>query len=810
VPTAHSLDFNPEFLRAIQLLEGRQSVFLTGKAGTGKSTLLKHFLDTTTRAALVVAPTGVAALNVNGQTIHRLFSFPSTVTPEFAMSADYFPRSNREAIKKVDVLVVDEVSMVRADLLDAMEIALKRFGPKPGEPFGGVQMVFVGDPYQLPPVTLEAESYYFRTRYSTPYFFSADAFKALDYEIIQLEKVYRQSDSEFVNLLNAIRTGEAKPDVYARLNQNYKPEFIPNQNEFWVTLTTTNAMADSENGRRLETLETPMHTVAANVWGEISPSDFPTQEKLSFRIGAQVMLVNNDGRGLWVNGSIGIITDIDNSRERPSVEVLLRDTGETVWVESHTWEITRPRVDEGRIVHDVVGSFEQLPFKLAWAVTIHKSQGKTLDRVIVSLGRGTFSDGQLYVALSRCTSLDGLVLKSEVKPHHVKVEREVTRFLARASSSQTLVEAEGLAFLGIITTGYTRFDRILELGLVVERPNEVVEYYSSLINPLRDVGSSEDHGISASDVSTAPTFMEAWPFFARRMDGCAIVCHGRPMIQTMIEREASSSDHQLDLGLGFDTSDSSEPSLRRAMERIGFELSAIPSALDIAIGTAELFRSSPQDVESSSPFTNDHTGARIGRVQSRDHLVAHWAHGRHPLSIEYSDYLSMILSFHLEDVAVTDALESFSNRLSIDTTTRRDVNEWAIEQLAAAAVRDGSTSSEERLRIEQAARILGLNAPLMPETGSTPISEFLFEGAKVCFTGSATDAKGKSLDRGELESIAKALGLTPVATVTIKGCDAVIAADASSMSGKAKKARDLGKPVFSVADFMTWSIGEFN
>lgn len=461
------LDFNEEFQRAIALLESGESVFITGKAGTGKSTLLRHFLDTTDRRAVVVAPTGVAALNVGGQTIHRLFSFPSTVTAEFPTTGDYFPRRNHRVLKGLETLVIDEVSMVRADLLDAVDAALRRFGPIPGQPFGGVQMVFVGDPYQLPPVVSESEEAHFRSRYSTPFFFSADAFKNLDYELVELHKVYRQHDDAFIALLNAVRTGDADQSVFDQINERYQPDFEPPDDEFWVTLTTTNGMADAVNEKRLNALVTPLLTHHAELWGEIEDADKAVPDVLHYKVGAQVMLVSNDSADRWVNGSMGVIAASAVVNGETVVTVDLLD-GERVEVGPHEWELTRPVITDGRLTYDVVGRYRQLPFKPAWAVTIHKSQGKTLERAVVALGRGTFADGQLYVALSRCTSLPGLVLKSVVKRHHVKVEREVTRFLARSRGETR--DADGHAFIGVHATGVTRTDRIIEIGIVVVRP----------------------------------------------------------------------------------------------------------------------------------------------------------------------------------------------------------------------------------------------------------------------------------------------------------------------------------------------------
>lgn len=617
-----SIEINPEFQRAIDLLDAGVSVFITGKAGTGKSTLLRHYLNKTDRATLVSAPTGLAALNVGGETLHRIFGFPVTVTPEWAASDGYRPGGGRASVlKSLQTLVVDEVSMVRADLLDSIDMALRRFGPIKGDPFGGVQMIFVGDPYQLPPVVTEGEEQYFRTYYPTPFFFSADALRDFNFEIVELQKVYRQRDDTFIALLNAVRTGDADQSVFDALNTRYLPEFEPEDDEFWVTLTTTNKMADAVNRKGLDALPTEMLIHHARISGDLEESQKPVSEVLEYKVGAQIMLVNNDSADQWVNGSMGVITGAEDAGSVVFVTVL--DTGEEVEVVPHTWELKRPVVVGGKLSYENVGTFEQLPFKLAWAVTIHKCQGQTLDRAIVSLGRGTFADGQLYVALSRCTSMNGLVLRSEVRSHHVKVEREVTRFLARHCGDQAT--ANGWAFIGAHTTGVTRFDRVIEIGIIVQRPDGEIYEYSTVVNPMRDIGrSSEEYGISATDVEMAPTFAEAWPWLARRIEGCAVVAHNLPLLQTMMEREAEVAldGARIDLGLGVDTAQFVRGELGEAAAAVGYQLPAKPHALDLARATRTLFAGLP--VEELPPVAGYWPSGEVrqsGRIQSRDVLA---------------------------------------------------------------------------------------------------------------------------------------------------------------------------------------------
>lgn len=804
--SGQELDFTDEFQQAMDELGRGTSLFVTGKAGTGKSTLLRYFLDSTHRRTAVVAPTGVAALNVGGQTIHRLFSFPASMPHGHVQSPDYFPRYSLDVLRSLEVLVVDEVSMVRADLLDAMDGALRRFGPAPGQPFGGVQMVFVGDPYQLPPVVEgDDEQQYFRSRYATPFFFSADAFRDLDYQVVELTRVFRQSDSDFVELLNAVRTGDAAQSEFDRLNACFDPGFEPPDDEFWITLTTTNRMADEANRSRLDRLDSPLLTHRAQVEGDVREQDKPTAEQLEYKVGAQVMMLTNDPVGRWVNGSMGVVVAVRDGDGEPLVGVHLLEAGElhgrTVWVSPFTWEVTRPQLVGGRLTREVVGRFTQLPFRLAWAVTIHKSQGKTLDRVVVSLGRGTFADGQLYVALSRCRSLDGLVLKSQVKGHHVKVEREVTRFLARHRSGGE--QADGRAFVGVLSTGMGALDRLLEVAVVIERDGEVEEY-STLLNPLRDIGEAAGRfGITAGDLSMAPTLDEAWPVFARRMEGCLVVSHGLPLVQTMVERELAAAGMRVDLGLGVDTQELLKAELEDAAAAAGLVLTDASGALARARATAAVYGRADGPHPVTSPYRPGEEVRRFGRTQSRDAVAALPATGGDP-ELAYADHVVHTVGL---DAPVEDCRRRLAERaaalgLSPEQVSR--LHSEALSSAVVAAARDGVTSEQERGHLVRAAAVLGLPEPVFNNGPSEAIADALGPGVRVCFTGTAYDADGGGLERSDLEAMANAAGLVTVDSLTKKGCDVLIAADASSMSGKAKNARKWGKPVHSVAEFLDW------
>jgi ATP-dependent DNA helicase PIF1 len=427
------IEINDQFGRALDLMEGSGAhVFITGKAGTGKSTLLGHFRSVTKKKVAILAPTGVAALNVEGQTIHSFCGFKPDVTLDKIKTL----RGERgELFRNLDTVVIDEISMVRADLLDCVEKFLRLNGRRPKEWFGGIQMVFIGDLYQLPPVVTSREKEIFSGRYETPYFFSAKIFNeaSFDMEFVELEKIYRQTDKDFIRILNAVRNGSVSEDDFEQLNSKFDPDFVPPDEEFYIYLTSTNDLAYRRNAERLDRLPGEAFTCRGCLEGDFERSSLPTDETLDLKPGAQIMMVNNDRRGRWVNGSIGKVAGFvkrDESDDRIAVE--LKD-GPLVEVEPCVWELFRYAYDKEtkKLTTEPTGSFTQYPVKLAWAVTIHKSQGKTFDRVIIDLGRGTFAHGQLYVALSRCASFDGLALRTEIRRAHIRLDFRVIRFLTR-------------------------------------------------------------------------------------------------------------------------------------------------------------------------------------------------------------------------------------------------------------------------------------------------------------------------------------------------------------------------------------------
>jgi len=425
-----TIEFNQEFRRALDLMERtNRNVFITGRAGTGKSTLLTYFQQHTAKQPVILAPTGVAAVNVGGQTIHSFFGFKPDVTPSSIRRK--LKDEKKNLYRKLTTIVIDEISMVRADLLDCVDRFLRLNGPDASLPFGGVQMIFIGDLYQLPPVVSGHEREIFRTHYMTPYFFGARVFDELNMEFIELEKVYRQTDGEFIRLLNAIRNRTVTEDDLELINQRYDPTFVPPPRNYYIQLTSTNELADRINQEQLVRLRGKVWSSRGLIEGNFGNEYLPTAVELKLKKGAQIMLLNNDAYGRWINGTVGRVTGFDRDEEGRGIVLARLETGEKVEIEPYTWEIYRFFLKNGELASEVVGSFTQYPVRLAFAVTIHKSQGKTFEKVVIDVGKGTFAHGQIYVALSRCTSLKGIVLKQPVRKSHILMDWQVVKFLTR-------------------------------------------------------------------------------------------------------------------------------------------------------------------------------------------------------------------------------------------------------------------------------------------------------------------------------------------------------------------------------------------
>ncbi len=407
-----------EYGAALDFVRNEQGhLFITGRAGTGKSTLLKALSRLVVDEHIVLAPTGLAAVNVGGQTIHSFFGFP----PRLIQSDDIRRSRNGALMRKLKLLVIDEVSMVRSDLMWAIDQSLRVNRGRPREPFGGVRLVMFGDLHQLPPVVQEAEvGSHLEDNHGGPFFFSVSSLReGAGTFRIELSHVFRQRDPALLGVLNKVRDGEADDEDLAILNERVSPIRTLSEGDPYVILTPTNAAAQRINTAFLAALPGALKTYPAAVTGEFGQGAQPTDAALTLKVGAKVILLRNDSDRRWVNGTVARVTRLDDT----SVHVMI--DGREHEVEPASWESRRYAYDQTaqKIVETVAGTFKQLPLRLAWALTIHKSQGLTLDRVYIDLGRGTFAHGQAYVALSRCRTLEGLSLARPLKPGDILFDR---------------------------------------------------------------------------------------------------------------------------------------------------------------------------------------------------------------------------------------------------------------------------------------------------------------------------------------------------------------------------------------------------
>lgn len=424
-----------------------QCIYITGKAGTGKSTLLQYFKQTSKKKVIILAPTGIAAINVGGQTIHSFFEFPIVLLQK--KHVDFMRTEKRDLLRKTDTIIIDEISMVRADVIDAIDWSLRLNMMKKDIPFGGKQIIMIGDIYQLPPVVESALEDYFNDKYKSPYFFSANIFKDVQIHKIQLKKIFRQTDNIFIDILNSVRNNNITSEEIDILNERKTYDDIKSS----ITLTATNSVANKINQRELFMLDTPEKTYQSTISGAFDVKSYPTDEFLTLKVGAQVMLIKNDNpipnengvkpRRRYVNGTIGEISELNENN------IIVNIDGRNEVIELAIWEkleytydyviseeydpdtdsVIKTKSKEKEISTKIIGRFVQYPFKLAYAITVHKSQGKTFDSIIIDFGFGAFAHGQAYVGLSRVKSLEGLHLRKNIKRSDIILDNRVVNFM---------------------------------------------------------------------------------------------------------------------------------------------------------------------------------------------------------------------------------------------------------------------------------------------------------------------------------------------------------------------------------------------
>ncbi|WP_373732230.1 ATP-dependent DNA helicase [Bacteroides heparinolyticus] len=502
---------NKEFQDALQLIQyTRQSVFLTGKAGTGKSTFLRHICNITKKKHVVLAPTGIAAINAGGSTLHSFFKLPFypllPEDPNLSLQRGRiheflkYTKTHRKLLEELELVIIDEISMVRADIIDAMDRILRVYSHNLREPFGGKQILLVGDVFQLEPVVKGDEREILNRFYPTPYFFSAKVFSQIDLVSIELQKVYRQTDKVFINVLDHIRNNTVNSSDLQLLNTRYGTQIEQSEADMYITLATRRDNVDYINDKKLAELPGEPVSLHGEIKGDFPESSLPTSQELTLKPGAQIIFIKNDFDRRWVNGTIGVISGFDPMEE---TIYIITDDGKEVDVKRESWRNIRYKYNEEKkqVEEEELGTFTQYPIRMAWAITVHKSQGLTFSRVVIDFTGGVFAGGQTYVALSRCTALEGIQLKKPVSRADIFVRPEIVSFAARfnnqAAIDRALKQAQAdvqyvaatKAFdKGDFDTFLNEFFKAIHSRYDIEKPNiqRLIRRKLHTINTLRE------------------------------------------------------------------------------------------------------------------------------------------------------------------------------------------------------------------------------------------------------------------------------------------------------------------------------------
>ena len=567
------------------------SLFLTGKAGTGKTTFLRRLREQLPKRVVVCASTGIAAINAQGVTLHSMFQLPfAPYIPETTFNNNQrrftFPKQKIRLLRSIDVLVIDEVSMVRADVLDAVDSVLRRYRHR-YKPFGGVQLLLIGDLQQLAPVVRTEEWDLLKAHYETPYFFSSKALQQLNYYTIELKKVYRQSDPVFLELLNKVRENRIDTQTLAHLNSRHIPNFNPPKEEGYIRLTSHNRQADAINQRELEALAAKEHYFEAKIEGEFPEMSFPTDKVLVLKQGAQVMFVKNDREKRFYNGMIGTITGIDDG----GITIVPTDADVEIKVTPDVWQNCKYVLDEEtkEISEKVIGTFTQVPLRLAWAITIHKSQGLTFERAIINANQA-FAAGQTYVALSRCKTFEGLVLSDPIPAHAIITDYQVrnyTQQMAEREPSENQIQEAQRNFLYATLEELYNFTSVLYAYVDVVRVME--EHFSKLYPELIARFKALEPDLRSAIDTVAKKFCTQVDYLVRTEENPA----ESPKLQ---ERISAATTYFLDklLPLIKQTSDLSLPTdSKRVKERAEASIDTLKEALRVKTQLLNYVQSAP-------------------------------------------------------------------------------------------------------------------------------------------------------------------------------------------------------------------------
>ncbi len=581
---------NPEFQDAWGVLQRtHRSVFLTGKAGTGKSTFLKYICANIKKKTVVLAPTGIAAVNVGGQTMHSFFKIP--FKPMLPDDPDYsnparmrkmlrYTKEKVKLIQQLDLIVIDEISMVRADIIDFVDRVLRVYSGNMREPFGGKQLLLVGDIFQLEPVVTHDTRDILRRYYKNFFFFNARVFEHINLVSIELRKIYRQNDSEFISLLDRVRVNRATQADMARLNQRCNPDYQEVNDQFVITLATRRDTVDSINDEHMKALKTPEYVYEGAIEGDFPENSLPTAFNLALKEGAQVIFIRNDKEGRWCNGTIGKVTRLSET----SVFVAL-ENGEEMLVEREVWENMQYTYNEKdkKVEEKVLGSFSQIPIKPAWALTVHRSQGLTFNHVVIDFAGGAFTGGQTYVALSRCTSMEGITLLKPLSERDIIVNMAVVEFSRQFNNRQIINEA-------------IEQERANQLYLRAVHAFDHQEY-EDCVNHFADAMKIKDQLQNPAVKRLISKKLNTFKMKLKEMDRLrAVIESQKKMLHSLAQEYASLGDQALSLDESGVVGEGSAPygkrlddiAIRSAMANYNKALRIMPDCIQALLGKARL------------------------------------------------------------------------------------------------------------------------------------------------------------------------------------------------------------------------------